>query len=85
MGQLLVRDLDDGVIQRIKKRAALHGRSVEAEHRAILEEAVRPSTGHLLETARRFQAELADRVPAGETSAAEMIRNYRDERSGIDT
>ncbi|HYZ21372.1 MAG TPA: hypothetical protein VE690_04370, partial [Rhodopila sp.] len=41
MGQLLVRDLDDEVIRRLKKRAAANGRSTEAEHRAILEAAVR--------------------------------------------
>lgn len=36
MGQLLVRDLDDDVIRRLKRRAAANGRSTEAEHRAIL-------------------------------------------------
>ena len=37
MPQLIVRNLDDILIDRLKKRAALHGRSVEAEHRAILQ------------------------------------------------
>lgn len=48
MGQLIVRNLDDDVILALKQRAARHGRSTEAEHRAILrevlaEEHVRPS------------------------------------------
>lgn len=48
MGQLIVRNLDDDVILALKRRAARHGRSSEAEHRAILREVlaaerVRPS------------------------------------------
>ncbi|NYZ13443.1 plasmid stability protein [Azospirillum sp. RWY-5-1] len=42
MGNLLVRNLSDETIHRLKERAALHGRSVEAEHRAVLEEAMTP-------------------------------------------
>lgn len=41
MAQLLVRDLDDDLIAALRKRAAKHGRSVEAEHRAILAAALR--------------------------------------------
>jgi len=36
-----IRDLDDGVRDRLRVRAAQHGRSMEAEIRAILTEAVR--------------------------------------------
>lgn len=38
MGQLLVRNLDDELVQQLKVRAARHGRSMEAEHRKILRE-----------------------------------------------
>jgi plasmid stability protein len=38
VGQLIVRNLDDDVILALKRRAARHGRSTEAEHRAILRE-----------------------------------------------
>lgn len=38
MGQLVVRNLDEDVIVALKQRAARHGRSTEAEHRAILRE-----------------------------------------------
>ena len=41
MAQLLVRGLKEEIVRRLRARAAAHGRSVEAEHRAILEEAVR--------------------------------------------
>jgi antitoxin FitA len=35
-GNLHVRNLDDELISRLKRRAARHGRSTEAEHREIL-------------------------------------------------
>ena len=41
MAALSIRDLDESVKQRLQSRAARHGRSMEAEVRAILTEAVR--------------------------------------------
>jgi plasmid stability protein len=40
MGQLLIRDIDDELVRALERRAARHGRSAEAEHRAILREAL---------------------------------------------
>jgi plasmid stability protein len=40
MPQLIVRKLDQRVVQALKERAARQGRSAEAEHRAILEAAL---------------------------------------------
>ena len=40
MADLLVRRIDDALVKRLKERAAAHGRSAEAEHRAILAEAL---------------------------------------------
>ena len=37
MSQLIVRNLDARLVQRLKARAAARNRSAEAEHRAILE------------------------------------------------
>jgi plasmid stability protein len=42
MASLVVRKLDDEVVRRLKERARANGRSAEAEHRVILEEALRP-------------------------------------------
>ena len=39
-GTLQVRNLEDDLIIRLKARAARHGRSAEAEHRAILRQAL---------------------------------------------
>jgi antitoxin FitA len=36
VAQLIVRNLNDGIIRRLKVRAAQNGRSAEAEHREIL-------------------------------------------------
>ena len=41
MASLVVRNLDDDLVRRLKERARAHGRSAEAEHRRILEEALR--------------------------------------------
>lgn len=38
MAQLIVRKLDQDLVRRLKIRAAQHGRSMEAEHREILEQ-----------------------------------------------
>ena len=39
-GNLHVRNLDDDLIARLKRRAARHGRSTEAGHREILRQAL---------------------------------------------
>ena len=60
MGNLVVRGLDDRVVQALKRRAAAHQRSAEAEHRVILEET-------LLQPPRRSLAEVLAEMPsAGE-------------------
>ena len=40
--QLLVRSLDQDLVERLRRRAAAHRRSTEAEHREILRAALRP-------------------------------------------
>jgi antitoxin FitA len=40
-----IRNLDDHVLERLRVRAARHGRSMEAEVRAILVDAVREPDG----------------------------------------
>jgi antitoxin FitA len=41
MAQLIVRNIDDRLVGALKRRAARHGRSAEAEHREILMESLR--------------------------------------------
>ena len=54
MADLSIRNLDDGVRESLRRRAAAHGRSMEAEVRAILTEAVRPETSWLQTWHERF-------------------------------
>jgi antitoxin FitA len=75
MGQLLVRNLDDDLIRRLKERAAAHGRSAEAEHRAILERVLRPGGEDFVERAARWRRLTAGRET---TDSAELIRADRD-------
>ena len=56
MANLVVRNLNPSVVNALKKRAARHGRSAEAEHRAILEEC-------LLKTKRRTFDEVLSTMP----------------------
>jgi plasmid stability protein len=42
MGAVTIRNLPEEVHRALRQRASQHGRSTEAEIRAILEEAVRP-------------------------------------------
>jgi plasmid stability protein len=68
MGQILVRNLDDRVIARIKSRAKANRRSTEAEVREILSNAVaqektkqtrlRPSSGRLARTEAKTKSTL---------------------------
>ena len=56
VADLLVRGVEEAVVKALKKRAGAHGRSAEAEHRAILAAA-------LLTPARRPLAELLASMP----------------------
>jgi len=57
MAAVSVRDLDDSVREKLRMRAARHGRSMEAEMRAILTAAVtdgQPRPGLFTALANRF-------------------------------
>lgn len=56
MTSLIVRNLDEQIVSKLKQRAARHDRSAEAEHRAILEAA-------LLKTRRRSLADVLSQMP----------------------
>lgn len=78
MGQLIVRNLDDDLVRRLKLRAARRGRSAEAEHRAILEEALRPEGGEFWAAADRLRRETEERGLGNSTS---ILRRERARRS----
>lgn len=77
-GSLHVRNLDQDLIVRLKRRAALHGRSAEAEHREILRQAlasdIEPAFGEL---AAQLRAMTSGRK---HTSAEVLMREGREQR-----
>jgi plasmid stability protein len=77
MAQLLVREIPQDIVEALKRRAAAHGRSAEAEHRLILEEALRPGRTGFWERAAALREETRDRIM---TDSTDLIRQDRDER-----
>ena len=77
MAQLLVRDLDETLVRLLRQRAAVNNRSAEAEHRAILEQALLTNGEPFWEEARRLQQETAGQTASDST---EIVRHYRDTR-----
>jgi plasmid stability protein len=77
MGQVLVRNLDDAVIQALKSRASARGLSLEAELRDLLTRAA----GHpRAELADEFAAVRAKTPKPRRRLAEELVRESRDER-----
>lgn len=67
MANLLVRGIDEALVQKLREQAAAHGRSAEAEHREILARALRT-------TRRKSFAEVLASMPnVGEDSDFERI------------
>ena len=61
MANLVVRNLDQRIVDALKQRAARHGRSAEAEHRAILEKVL-----VLTPTKKSFAEALASMTNVGQ-------------------
>ena len=58
MKQLIVRNIDDETVRALKQRAARQGRSAEAEHRAILRDALSSDASRT--SFKRFLASMPD-------------------------
>ncbi len=72
MGNLLVRNVDNRIIQELKSRAGKHGVSAEAEHRSILASA-------LIKPVRKSFTEAVMQIPpVGEDSDFERQHDDRD-------
>ena len=77
MATLTVRNLDDQVVERLKKKAKDNGRSLEAELRELLKQAAnRKSPEELLAIADRIAAMTPEGVK--QTDSAELLREDRD-------
>ena len=81
MGQVVIRNIDDRVLERLKLRAAAQRKSLEQSLRELLTEAARPSRVELLADLERIRAMTPRRRPgASYPTAEELIREDRDTR-----
>lgn len=82
MADIVLRNLDDELKQRLRERAARHGRSMSAELRAIVAEAlVQPEPADPIEEFKRLAARVrALRAGRPQTPSEELLRESRDER-----
>lgn len=74
MPQVLVRNLDKAVVDRLKRRARRRGRSLQAELHEILERAARSDVAEARRAAERIRRKLADRR---HSDSAELIAEDR--------
>ena len=80
MPQILVRNLDEAVVEQLKKRAKLNRRSLQAEVQVILEAAARSPSEPLdmagfLHLAQAIRSRTAERP---QTDSAELVREDRE-------
>ncbi len=77
MSQLLVRNVPESVVTALKRRAKVSGRSVEAEHRLLLQEALKPRLEKFVQRAAYWREKTKGRI---KTDSADLIRADRDSR-----
>jgi plasmid stability protein len=83
MGQVIIRNLDDDVIERHRSRAKARGLSLEQELRDVLTKVAKPDPDEYLAEMRRIRA-MTPEPPPGQRwmSAEELVRETRDSRYG---
>jgi len=79
MAQVVVRNLDDNVVERLKARAAAENKSLEQKLRDVLTEAAKPSRAELVAELARCRA-MSPPLPPGAPLAEELMREDRDSR-----
>jgi len=77
-GNLHVRNLEDELIARLKRRAVRHGRSTEAEHREILRQILASEEEPSFEKLAADLRKLTTR--RRQTPSEVLLREGRDER-----
>lgn len=81
MGQVIIRNIDERLVERLKARAAAQHKSLEQSLRELLAEAARPSRAELLAEAERIRAMTPRPGRAGGYPTAEqLVRDERDSR-----
>lgn len=82
MGQVLIRNIDDDVLERLRRRAAAQQKSLEQSLREVLADAAKPSRAELIADLERLRGAIAAREKPGVRypTAEELIREDRDSR-----
>lgn len=75
MAQMTVRNIDDGCMKRLKERARLNKRSLEAEVRDILEKVAQPGQEEFFDWTREFRNRLRHRYTGDSTAEIRMDRD----------
>ena len=75
MAQLTVRNVAQQVIRSLKRRAAAHGRSAEAEHREILRRALLEREENFASRAKELRRRLRSSIDSSEIIRADRDRN----------
>jgi plasmid stability protein len=81
MAQVVIRNIDDRVFERLKARAAAQRKPLEQSLRELLAEAARPNHSELLAELERIRAMTPPRQPGSDYPTAEqLVREDRDSR-----
>ena len=81
MGQVVIRNIDDRVLDRLRARAVAQRKSLEQALRDLLTDAAKPSRAELLAELERIRAMTPPRVLGViYPTAEELIREDRDTR-----
>ena len=81
VGQVIIRNVDDRVLERLKARAAAQRKSLEQSLRDLLTEAAKPSRAEMLAELARIRAMTPPRQPGATYPTAEqLLREDRDAR-----
>ena len=77
MAQVVIRNIDDDVVERLKAQAAAEKKSLEQKLRDVLSEAAKPTRAEVLAEMRRIRAMTPRPLT---TDSADLIREDRDSR-----
>ncbi len=77
MPDILVRDLPKKTVEKLKKRAKRHNRSLQQEVRTVLDETAHSDLRDHLEVARRLRAKIRRSHP-NQSDSVELIREDRE-------
>lgn len=77
MAQIVIRKLDDAVIERHRQRAKLAGHSLEQELRGVIADAAKMTTEERMSLAKSIRSRVK---PVKRPLAEDLIREDRDSR-----